>query len=274
MARGRSVFALIGMLDSGALASGTAHGSASRPPVIAQNEAPSDADLLFRAMTTEPRGSAGMTDNEKIDRALKEAAAEAHRKKVKLRQAARFWKDPFSPDPEKLLPVQPAPRVDPGGDLSSTRRELAKVKEEAAVARAEAAAAKAEAARANAARARAEANAAYQTALAAKREAEAARASCQDARLAKSSAAPARAPRPRDATRDLPREEGLVTASHHETNLAHKTKVKPETPSRTLTQADPAPPGTGGVGGEAASAAASRGWRNGIVVVPLPPGRY
>lgn len=270
MARGRSLIALIGMLGSGALASGTAQGSASRPPVLAQNEAPSDADLLFRAMTTEPRG-AGMSDNEKIDRALKEAAAEAHRKKVKLRQASRFWKDPFSPDPEKLLPVQPAPRVDPGSDLSSTRRELAKVKEEAAVARAEAAAAKAEAARANAARARAEANAAYQTALAAKREAEAARASCQDARLAKTGTSPTRAPRPRDVTRD----EGLVTASHREgSNVSRKPKPKAETPSRTLTQADPAPPGTGGVGGEAASAAASRGWRNGIVVVPLPPGRY
>jgi colicin import membrane protein len=237
---------------------------------VAQNEGSSDADLMFRAMTHQDSENLSETDKERIDRALKEAAAEAHRKKVKLRQqAGRFWKDPFSPDPDKLLPVRPPAASTAASEIDPTRRELVKAREEAAVARAEAAAAKAEAARANAARARAEANAAYQTALAAKKEAEAARASCQESRLAKSPASPSRTSRPKEVERAP--QEGLVTASQRPETAWRRGKDKDEARGRTLTQADTAPPiaATGGTRGDNASAGDPRGWRNGIVVVPL-----
>lgn len=250
--------------------------AATAPPRVrlAQNESASDADLLFRAMTRQDSENASEGDNERIDRALKEAAAEAHRKKVKLRQqAGRFWKDPFSPDPEKLLPVRPAVTTPSGTEVDPTRRELAKAREEAAVARAEAAAAKAEAARANAARARAEANAAYQTAVAAKKEAEAARASCQESRLAKAPSPSARATRAKDIDRVAT--EGLVSASQRPETSWRRGKEKDDARGRTLTQAETSPPAaaTGGARGDsAASAVDPRGWRNGIVVVPLSAG--
>jgi len=238
---------------------------------------------MFRAMTSEGRGSSkedGLSDNEKIDRAIREAAAEAHKKKIKLRQAARFWKDPFSPDPDKPVAVRPS-----GGDRSfsagvassaglatnSANPDLIRAREETARARADAAAARAEAARANAARARAEANAAYVTAVAAKKEAQAARASCDEARLAKAPSLALRVER----TRDLMGSSGgltggLVPSNHHDKSPASHDKVTKVAPAIAPVNVPPAAgpsPGT-----DPSNAAASRAWRNGIVVVPLAPG--
>jgi hypothetical protein len=227
---------------------------------------------MFRAMTSEGHTSSkedGLSDNEKIDRAIREAAAEAHKKKVKLRQAARFWKDPFSPDPDKPVAVRQHEESSPVEALS-TRRELARALEETAVARADAAAARAEAARANAARARAEANAAYVTAVAAKKEAQAARASCDEARLAKAPSLGLRRERTRDTTTGLP--DGLVTSNHHDKSPAagHDKGARAAAPPAPAAVTAPAAPSPST---DQANAAASRAWRNGIVVVPLSPGR-
>jgi hypothetical protein len=118
-----------------------------------------EADLMYEAMLRwngEPPGSAA------IDRALaqsKQAAAKSKRATVE-KVRSMFWKDPFSDDPGKLVPIRQEDRDllaqynrgrqrsevrqsrqarEPRDEMSRLRAELADAREEAATARAESA---------------------------------------------------------------------------------------------------------------------------------------
>jgi hypothetical protein len=118
-----------------------------------------EADLMYEAMLRwngEPPGSAA------IDRALaqsKQAAAKSKRATME-KVRSMFWKDPFSDDPGKLVPIRQEDRDllaqynrgrqrsevrqsrqarEPRDEMSRLRAELAEAREEAAAARAESA---------------------------------------------------------------------------------------------------------------------------------------
>jgi hypothetical protein len=130
--------------------------------------APSDADLMYRAM----KRSRQSKDDVAIDRALARAKADSERRKQSLRESVSSWKDPFADDSvgaDRDVASAPPSR---GGrpvskrseeELKAARAEAARARwdaaaapADAAVARAEAAGAKADAARAEAAAARAQ----------------------------------------------------------------------------------------------------------------------
>jgi hypothetical protein len=127
--------------------------------------APSDADLMYRAM----KRSRQSKDDVAIDRALARAKADSERRKQSLRESASSWKDPFAEDSvgaDRDVASTPPSR---GGrpvskrseeELKAARAEAARARWEAASARADAAVARAEAAGAKADAARAEAAAA------------------------------------------------------------------------------------------------------------------
>ena len=113
----------------------------------------SDADLMYNALKKwhgEPK------DGATIDRVVAGAKKEADRDRKVARERVRavFWKDPFSDQPQKLIPVRKEDR-----DLLASARararsrgtsesgEIEQLREEAAAARADAEAARAEAAR-------------------------------------------------------------------------------------------------------------------------------
>jgi hypothetical protein len=140
-----------------------------------------EADLMFDALNA----SRGETPNAaRIADVVAEASAEARRNadegRKRARAIARYWKDPWSDDPHRLLPVRPPRGSDNLAALASARREAARARAETASARADVAVARAEAARAKAEVARAEASAAHADALAAKQDAEMARLGCAD----------------------------------------------------------------------------------------------
>ena len=116
-----------------------------------------DADLMYEAMLRwngEPPGSAA------IDRALAQSKKDAATMKRVTVEKVRtmFWKDPFAPEPHKLIPVRQEDRDllaaynrgrqrsevresrqarEPRDEVSRLRAEVAAAREEAAAARAE-----------------------------------------------------------------------------------------------------------------------------------------
>jgi len=118
-----------------------------------------DADLMYEAMLRwngEPPGSAA------IDRALAQSKKDAASVKRATVEKVRtmFWKDPFAPEPHKLIPVRQEDRDllaaynrgrqrsevresrqarEPRDEVSRLRAEVAAAREEAAAARAESA---------------------------------------------------------------------------------------------------------------------------------------
>ena len=124
--------------------------AASGQPV---QEERTDADLMYEAMLLwngEPPDSAA------IDRALANSKRDAAKVKRATTEKIRrmFWKDPFSDQPQKLIPVRQEDRDilaayerkaqqsetrDPREEVSHLRTELATARAEAATARAEAA---------------------------------------------------------------------------------------------------------------------------------------
>jgi hypothetical protein len=165
---------------------GTDPAAAPAPGRAAPTGERTEADLMFDAINA----SRGETPNAgRIADVVAEASAEARRKADESRKkaratVARYWKDPWSDDPHRAIPVRPrvsnATTTTTMSALTSARREAARARAETASARADAAVARADAARAKAEVARAEASAAHADALAAKQEAEVARLGCAD----------------------------------------------------------------------------------------------
>ena len=114
-----------------------------------------DADLMYEAMLRwngEPEGSAA------IDRLLVQSGKDAERAKraTQERIRAMFWRDPFSDDPHRLIPVRQQDRELLASYGQKPRRrgaaaggdsEISRLRAELAAARADAEAARAEAAR-------------------------------------------------------------------------------------------------------------------------------
>jgi hypothetical protein len=118
-------------------------------------EEKTDADLMYEAMVRwngEPAGSAA------IDRLLVQSGKDAERAKraTQERIRAMFWRDPFSDDPHRLIPVRQQDRELLASYGQKPRRrgaaaggdsEVSRLRAELAAARADAEAARAEAAR-------------------------------------------------------------------------------------------------------------------------------
>lgn len=112
-----------------------------------------DADLMYEAML---RWNGEPADSAKIDRALAQSKHDAASAKRATTEKIRrmFWKDPFSDQPHKLIPVRQEDRDllaeyerraqqsearDPREEVSHLRAELAQARAEAETAHAEAA---------------------------------------------------------------------------------------------------------------------------------------
>jgi len=150
-----------------------------------QAEAPSDADLMYKAVS-QWRGDSA--ESKVVDRVMADSHRESEQntRAYKKKIAKMFWRDPFSDSPRKLIPVRPEDRetmAQGGGDSPKALKELVSARADAAMARAEAAKARADLARAEAVAARAEALAARQA--------------CSEVNRPASVAAEYRAPRPR-----------------------------------------------------------------------------
>jgi hypothetical protein len=126
--------------------------AASGQPV---QEERTDADLMYEAML---RWNGEPADSAKIDRALAQSKHDAAKAKRATTDKIRrmFWKDPFSDQPQKLIPVRQEDRdlladYERRGQQSETRdprEEMSRLRADLAAARAEVATAHADAARA------------------------------------------------------------------------------------------------------------------------------
>ena len=153
-------------LAAGALIFGDGRAMAAQQSEDSSGAAPSEADLMYRAMKRSSRES---KDDVAIDRAIERARTDSEHRKRALREANSAWRDPFADPPDR------SERVDLSGggsqrqkpvsrrteeELRAARSEAARARWEAASARADAAAARAEAADAKVEAARAEREAA------------------------------------------------------------------------------------------------------------------
>jgi hypothetical protein len=124
-------------------------------------DAQSEGDLMYKAVS-QWRGDSAQSHV--VDRVLADSKRESeqNQRAYKKKLASMFWRDPFSDQPRKLIPVRPEDREVTASQGSSPKvlKELVQARAEAAVARAEAAKARADLARAEAVAARAEAMAA------------------------------------------------------------------------------------------------------------------
>jgi hypothetical protein len=129
----------------------------------AQEDAPSEGDLMYKAVR-QWRGDSA--ESHVVDRVLADSKKESeqNQRAYKKKIASMFWRDPFSDQPRKLIPVRPEDR-----EVTASQGNSPKVLKELVQARAEAAMARAEAAKARADLARAEAVAARTEAMAARR---------------------------------------------------------------------------------------------------------
>ncbi|HZL16774.1 MAG TPA: hypothetical protein VFG23_03395 [Polyangia bacterium] len=129
---------------------------------------PSDSDLMFEALK-QWRGEPS-SDGAAVERLLAAAKRESRQRREAIRHGAtsNFFRDPFSDNPHKLIPVRREDRelLDNLREGSRARAEMLLARAEAARARADATAAKAEADRAQRLAARADAVAAERQALA------------------------------------------------------------------------------------------------------------
>lgn len=129
-----------------------------------EDDAPSEADLMYKAVR-QWRGDSA--ESKVVDRVMADSQRESeqNRRAYKKKIASMFWRDPFSDQPRKLIPVRPEDRetmASQGGDSPKVLKELVAARADAAMARAEAAKYRADLARAEAVAARAEAIAARQ----------------------------------------------------------------------------------------------------------------
>jgi hypothetical protein len=126
-----------------------------------EDNAQSDGDLMFKAVS-QWRGDS--TDSRVVDRVIADSKRESeqNQRAYKKKIASMFWRDPFSDQPRKLIPVRPEDRevTASQGNSPKVLKELVQARADAAMARAEAAKARADLARAEAVAARAEAMAA------------------------------------------------------------------------------------------------------------------
>jgi hypothetical protein len=129
-----------------------------------EDDAPSETDLMYKAVR-QWRGDSA--ESKVVDRVMADSQRETeqNRRAYKKKIASMFWRDPFSDQPRKLIPVRPEDRetmASQGGDSPKVLKELVAARADAAMARAEAAKYRADLARAEAVAARAEAIAARQ----------------------------------------------------------------------------------------------------------------
>ena len=133
-----------------------------------RDSGPSDSDLMFEALE-QWRGEPS-SDRAAVERLLAAAKRESRRRREAIRHGAtsNFFRDPFSDNPEKLIPVRREDRdlLDDLREGSRAHAEMLLARAEASRARADATAAKAEADRAERLAARADAAAAERQALA------------------------------------------------------------------------------------------------------------
>jgi hypothetical protein len=158
---------VVGFLAFGLIASSARGAYATESDLESDSTSVSDVDLMYSAVR-QWRGAS--PDEARIDRVLAKSKRESDHKRriLNKRLASLVWRDPFSDDPDRPIPVRRedremlAARMDrmDGIEMSPENAAAMLARAEAALARARALRAKAEAVRAQAFAARAEARAA------------------------------------------------------------------------------------------------------------------